>query len=389
MIMRLLVLTPSLYDKTGDAINERQLIVTLAKKVARCYVITLVHFASFFKREEALTINFPENVTVIPLPFSRLHTLITYSAMVVTSIILSIIGLLVNALGRLDGIYIRNSFFSVGFCTFNSLSEKTIVKIPAIIEDEIPDRRLIKGSMKRLTNLFDRLALSKAKKIATNSELFYQTLISKRGFSNEPKLITIPPGVDLHLIKEVKQKRIKRLVDREKIGFIGSLSWWQGVDNLVKACSVVKKDLSLLIIGDGEQRLFIEQLCKMHKLDYEITGFLPHKKALEKLASLKMLVLSSKRISSTELNIPIKIIEAWALRVPVIVTHHRIFVNSGMKDSEHLLYCENTANDIAKQILRLSTDRNLRLTLSRNGYKLAEKFTYDKIAEKLLTSFKV
>ena len=126
----------------------------------------------------------------------------------------------------------------------------------------------------------------------------------------------------------------------------------------------------------------------MHKLDYEITGFLPHKKALEKLASLKMLVLTSKRISSTELNIPIKIIEAWALGVPVIVTSHKIFVNSGMKDSEHLLYCEYTVNDIAKQILRLSIDSKLSLTLIKNGYRLAEKFTYDKIAEKLLTSFK-
>ena len=50
---------------------------------------------------------------------------------------------------------------------------------------------------------------------------------------------------------------------------------------------------------------------------YVITGFLPHLEALKKMTILDVLAVPSRRNPATEFNIPIKILEAWAIGIPV------------------------------------------------------------------------
>ena len=130
-------------------------------------------------------------------------------------------------------------------------------------------------------------------------------------------------------------------------------------------------------------------MCKVLNISYKITGFLSHEEALKHLAMLDIMVLPSKRISTTELNIPIKIIEAWALGIPIVATKHRVFIEMSFKDGEHLVYCEPNPRDVAKAILRLINDEELRRKLSKIGPKLARKFNYDKIADALISVLKI
>lgn len=122
-------------------------------------------------------------------------------------------------------------------------------------------------------------------------------------------------------------------------------------------------------------------------MNYEITGFIERERALEYLSLFDTLVLPSYRISTTESNILIKVIEAWALGIPVIITKHRVFLNSKIKDYEDIIYCEPDPNSVTKAIAIILANESLRRKIQANGLKLAKQFDYDKIAERLLKAF--
>jgi len=48
-------------------------------------------------------------------------------------------------------------------------------------------------------------------------------------------------------------------------------------------------------------------------------------KNLALLSVFDVLVMPSVRMSTTSSNIPIKLLEAWALGMPVVITKHKIF----------------------------------------------------------------
>ncbi|MEM4000669.1 MAG: glycosyltransferase family 4 protein [Saccharolobus sp.] len=387
--MRVLALTPSFFGSTGDAVNERQLLMTLAKKVGKCYIVTFIGFKQIFtKRRAELKIAIPKNILLIPLPLPHVHILVTYLVMAAVSCFISIIVLMLNVLKKIDLVYIRTSPLSIGFLTFHSLARKTIVKIPAIIEDEIPDRGITKFLIEKIIPFMDRLVLSKARRVAVNSKSLYDALVRRRRFKHKDRPLETPPGVNLNLIQKIKSQTDNTFLQNViKVGYVGSLSWWQGTDILVQAVALLKKRLSnlkLVIIGDGELRLLIEEMCKALDITHEITGFLPHEEALRRFAMLDVLVLPSKKMTTTESNIPIKVIEAWALGIPVILTKRRVFLEYGIRGFEDVIYCEPQPLSIANAILTLLNDPSLRKKLKINGFKLATRFDYDKIVQNLL-----
>ena len=124
-------------------------------------------------------------------------------------------------------------------------------------------------------------------------------------------------------------------------------------------------------------------------IPYEITGFLPHEEALKHLAILDVMVLPRKRTPTTEAIIPLKVIEAWALGIPVIITKHEVFTRTHIKDREHVVYCEPEPSNIANAILLVLKNEEIKKRLSKNGPKLAERFRYDKIADRLLKAINI
>jgi len=387
--MRVLALLPSFYGRGGAAVNERQLVEALASKVEKCYVVTFVGFTQVFteKREE-LKINLPKNVVVIPLPLPEVNALLVHLAMIAVSCLAGGITTIISMLRKIDLIYVRGSFLATGFLTFRSLAKKTIVKMPAIIEDEMPTTGVSRFFIGKIAPLMDRLVLARSKKIAVNSRTFYNELVRRRSFIHNDTPLIIPAGVNLSLIDKVKRQISKTpLKNTVDVGYLGSLSWWQGVEILVQAIAILKgkvPNIRLVIIGGGGSRRSVEELCKSLDISYEITGFIPHEEALKRLRKLDIMVLPRKKTPTTESIIPLKVIEAWALGIPVIVTKHQVFLDNQIKDYEDVIYCEPSPASVANAILKLLTDRVLKKKLEENGPKLAERFDYQKIAERII-----
>jgi len=383
---KLLAILPDILRNAGDAINEMQLLKHLCR-IHFCIAISFIPLARLRNARSLINKLYEEeklkNIRPVLVPIPYLHVSILMMSFVITPLIW-----ILDKLKHFRIIYIRDSILAFGPLLSRSLARKICVKIPYILEDEIlKGRRFISI----IYTLADRVALSKAKVVGVPSILLLKKLTMRRRVIWNGNITLIPAGVDSEKIKIVLKTYRMPKRNNYIVGFVGSLTWFQGVDILVKAVAKIKdlldKPAKLLIIGDGPERKKIEALCKELNVHCDITGFVKHEDALKLLKAFDILVVPRRRISSTEAVIPIKIIEAWALGVPVIATAHEVFEYVGLRDKEDIVLCEPASDDVANKILMVLTDRELRIRLSERGRQIAQKYFYDKIAKNVLKCF--
>jgi len=388
---RALILIPNLVGYSGDVINEIQLAKNLCKELT-CLILGFIsvskltllrRFIADLRRDKRM-----RNSIVLPLPILRPYT----ASLLLSSILLAPIILLINKLKLFKFIYLRSSILASALMHIPSLARKTCVKIPAIFEDE---EKAFGKIFSFIYKLADRLVLSRAGCVCIPSPLLLRELALRRGLSPKGKVVWVPAGVDREKIIAIDKQRHRYAGVREEyiIGFIGLLEWWQGVDILVKAVAKIKhlidKPVKLLIVGDGSERRRIEKLCVELNVNCHITGFLKHEEALRYLLNFDVLVVPRVRISSTESVIPIKVVEAWALGVPVITTKHKIYNYIGLKDCKDIVFCEPNSDDITNKLLMVLTDKELTKRLSERGLRMAESYFYDRIVERMFEKISI
>jgi glycosyltransferase involved in cell wall biosynthesis len=371
-----------LFDKSGAGTNERQLLIEVCRDIT-CIILSPIGISNVRKLRRVLSSVYRDfqsgSTFILPLVFPRL-----FIVGVIVSMFLSPILFLLNLILKFDLIYIRDSSLVFGLLVFRSLASNAVVKIVALPEDE-ERRPLHRALLRVIAPVIDRFVISRSKFIATPSPLMFRELCLRRGLVPR-RVILVPPGVDCSKIFALRRSKIG--TDSFKVGFVGALFWWQGVDILVRAVSKLASSgvrIKLVLVGDGPERNRILGLCHKLKVDCIITGYMNHEMALKIMSQLDVLVVPRVRMSSTENVLPIKIIEAWALGIPVIATRHKIFDYLGLRDGEDLLYCEPEPSDVADKIMILVNDIELRRKLANNGYLRASEFCYEKISRRLLS----
>jgi len=387
--LKLLAFAP-LHGIDGMSVNEGQLINALSKYSDSIYVFSFVSIRQIiFRKIPKLVFPMNKNVKVVLSPGLPLH-IIFLPIIVFYYGLISLFCLIIQKLLNISIIYIRDRYVGVPMLMLKSLIRKPVViKFGGFTADELPPNLrnlpLFGNIFLALEVLVDTYLLRQADIILVPS-LIMRKYVEKR-FNVKGKILLCPAGICLEKIGKIAhQENVEG--DKVRIGFIGSLSWWQGVDILAEAVAIVREKLpsvELFIVGDGPMREKVVEVCEKYKIKYTITGFVPHEEALKYLRSFDVLVLPRRRISTTELVIPIKVVEAWALGVPVIVTSHKAF-QSMCKDGEDVLFVEPEPKDVAEKILLLVSNRELKEKLACNGQVLAQNFDYDEIAKRLLNS---
>jgi len=384
----IIAIIPNVFGLTGEPVNERQLIKHLCKN-SKCIVFSFIRISKLLRLRklvaEIYEEGWSENIVLIPIPLIPPTTIFT----LIISLLKTPLIWVLDKFAKIRLIYVRSSTLALGVTTIKSLAKRTCVKIPAIAEDEMLRWRRI---ISFIYNLADRYVLSRAGAIGVPSPLLLKKLIVRRRVLQKGEIVLVPAGIDRGKIEALKEYSINHNTkDHYIIGFIGYLEWWQGVDILVKAVAKVKdlldKPVKLLIVGDGPERKKIEALCKELNVHCDITGFVRHENALRYLSIFDVLVVPRISISSTESIIPIKIIEAWALGVPVIATAHEIFRHMNLKDREDIVFCESNLEDVAIKILTVLKNTELKKRLSEKGSSLVKNYYYDNIAQSILKVF--
>jgi len=130
------------------------------------------------------------------------------------------------------------------------------------------------------------------------------------------KLLVVRCGVDAIFAKAAPQP----LVEAPELSCVARLSGQKGLPLLIEAAALLKQrgvDFRLTVVGDGEMRREIEQQIADNGLEDRvvITGYLSAEGVRAKVAASRAMVLPSFAE-----GLPVVIMEALALRVPVIVT---------------------------------------------------------------------
>jgi len=136
--------------------------------------------------------------------------------------------------------------------------------------------------------------------------------------------------------------------------FSGRLSEEKGLRVLFDAWSRLK-DVPLKIVGDGPLRAELEQRVRTDKLPIEFVGTLPRSEALSIVRSAQGLVLPSLWYE----GMPLVILEAWAMGVPVVCSRIGGLVEMMGNEERGLSFAAGDEEALAGAVRRLIVDRGL------------------------------
>ncbi|MEM3610193.1 MAG: glycosyltransferase family 4 protein [Candidatus Anstonellales archaeon] len=205
--------------------------------------------------------------------------------------------------------------------------------------------------------------------------------------SRHSKIEIVPNGINFYDIRRIlnksKEKNLLNEVENN-ILFVGRLSRMKGIYELLRAFTIVQRfnDCRLTIVGDGPLKdtiiNFVQKYGRLKK-SINFIGPVLNRSSLYKLFyNSKVLVLPSYSE-----GMPTVILEAMSIGVPVIATDVGDIVDIIMHGENGLLVRPGDIKDLAKKILMMIEDGNLRRKFIKNGLKTAQKYDWSIISKKI------
>lgn len=212
----------------------------------------------------------------------------------------------------------------------------------------------------------------------------------------ESKVRIIPLGFDLEKFQfDISQKRIdfRRTYMLEPheiaIGIIGRLVPIKNHELFLRAMAIVRhrtnKKVRAFVVGDGEQKRHLLELCKILNLDYSegpsratmitFTSWINDIDCVN--AGMDIICLTSKNEGT-----PVSLIEAQAANKPIVSTRVGGIENIVQSGRTALLSETNNHVTLANNLLRLIEDDTLRESFGADGWSFVkEKFHFQRLAK--------
>ncbi len=207
-------------------------------------------------------------------------------------------------------------------------------------------------------------------------------IIKKQGFTKPVKLSG--NGISLENFKKVNSKKLKKhlgLTAKNIIGYFGRIEQPKGIQFLIEACSRLKEDYQILMIGSGQYKKEIEQLIMKFNLNEKIIwlDFIPHEIIAEYYNCVDVVVVPSMTTSFWKESFGRVIIEAMACEVPVIGSSSGAIPD--VIDDYGIIFDEQNVDDLFDKLQNLLNDKKLRLQIGKKGVERAKDFSWENIAK--------
>ncbi len=196
-------------------------------------------------------------------------------------------------------------------------------------------------------------------------------------YKNVNKPIYIPNGVDIEKFDEIK---VSKSEDIFKILFVGRLHPQKGLKYLIEAAKTLFKNKYIninyrfIIIGDGEEKSILKELVKRYGLEdiFIFKGYLSGYKLIKEYKSSHLFILPSLYE-----GFPLTILEAWAAKLPVLVSNVGEIPFIVKEGYNGFLVNPSDVNDLTEKLrLILDMDKTYLKKIGENGYNLV-KNNYD------------
>ena len=250
-----------------------------------------------------------------------------------------------------------------------NISGKKILTIHGIYSNQI---EMLHGKLgTTFSNKYEKNALTWADAITAGSMEAFNHY--KKSNSN---VFFIPNGIDIESLPSGTDTRYKK-----QIIFAGRLSKEKGIRTVIETAKKLSKDIDLLIIGDGPEKLFvIESIKNCQNIHY--LGYQPKEKTIPLIRGSKLLVQPSiaEGISAT-------LLEAMACNTPVIATNIggniELFNNGG-----GILIEPENSEELLNQIISIINDEEKLEKISKLAFSEVQNYTWSNIGQKYLDLYK-
>lgn len=209
--------------------------------------------------------------------------------------------------------------------------------------------------------------------------LNYFILVSKKlkNFYNDKvkcKTIYIPNVLDRSPKKYSKAKD-------HSIVTVGRLVKLKGYDDLIKLVELLKedyKDISVTIIGDGEEKEHLTKTIEKKKLENNIhmTGFLNKDEIETEMLKNNIFVMTSFSES-----FGLVALEACSYKLPVVAFDSAEGLKEILSDGNGILIEKRNLNKMKEEISKLFEDRKYRNKIAKAGYENSKKYLSENVKE--------
>ncbi|MDO5558740.1 MAG: glycosyltransferase family 4 protein [Oscillospiraceae bacterium] len=195
-------------------------------------------------------------------------------------------------------------------------------------------------------------------------------------------------GIDMKTFDSAYYK-IERSKNLHTLVYIGMLGKSYDIKCAIDAINHLnRKDIKLLVMGDGPLREVFEKYANQKHINYEFTGRLPYAQMIQRLVNcdIALNVITSGAVQSI-IN---KHADYLAAGLPVISNQEIAEFGDLLEEYQCGINCKNGDYvSLAKAIIRLIDNSDLMETMGKNARKLAiEKFDRDKTYIKIIDLIK-
>jgi glycosyltransferase involved in cell wall biosynthesis len=243
----------------------------------------------------------------------------------------------------------------------------------------------------RFWRAFERACYKNAARIVALSEGMANE-IRKLGFSD---VDVIPNACDNELFGPRREFVAPEWAQGKKVVlYTGSIGQMDDCRQLIEMAAVLQQrgadDISVVLIGDGKERVMVETLAAEKKLtNVRFLGLLPKNEVVGWLQNARCALLSFKNLPALHTVSPNKMFDAFAAGTPVVQTTQGWIADLLTREKCGLTARPDDAEDFATQVQLLCDDDPLRREFAGNAKRLAiEVFDRDLLSLKMRENLK-
>lgn len=206
-------------------------------------------------------------------------------------------------------------------------------------------------------------------------------------------VVTNTEDVDYFMGLPIDKSLMEDHRDDFVILYVGGFAGHRGLETAIQAMpSVLEKipNARLLLVGDGYNRVELEELTREMGLDERVTftGFQPFEKLPSYILLSDVGLIPHISTPHTEMTMPNKIFQFMMLGKPVVVSNVRPMMRV-VKDTEcGLVFKERDMQSLAETIIQFQ-DENLRRQLGANGKQAVEdRYNWQETVQALLCLYR-
>lgn len=375
--MRIFALSPSYLFVAGDGVHERRIAEVL--RLTDQLFITTFNVLLPPARKFTGSIGTYREGRFLSLPVIRPIIVFDFFYGMLFSVIFTFYRLVGKK--PFDVIYIRDISAAIGINTLRRYHRIPVVlKLGGFVADEyfgFPRGR-IACMVSWAISVMERVTTIKSDKVIVPSSLFKIELMKRYGVSGT-KIVPLSAGVNI--------KEFSAPIDSKKsespftIGYFGSLADLNDIDCLLKALQLLKPRVNIkLLLSTRNDHTEITRKIYLYGLKelVEIKST-PHNLVPKLMNKVDVIVIPRRRLSSTDLVIPLKLLEAGAARKPVVIAKTRIIKHTLQDNKNVIMYAPEDSEDLAEKILQLYKDETLRTNLGKALFEYAKDYKWDNI----------